>query len=137
MNNYFLVLSNLKHDGGLFEKGSILEAAEGAFEGLVKSGILRLVEGAKSIEHAAELAAAEVTAAAAKAGAVAKPKDTWAASPEKPVAVAAEVAETAPAATEDAQKPAEEAQAAETTEAEKPVVGEGDVAPAATEGADL
>jgi hypothetical protein len=140
MDKFFLVLSNLKHNGELYEAGSVIEGDLEAFGEFITAGVLRVVEGAESLEQAAELATKQVADALekAKAAEAAKPKDTWAPSePEAPAADGETVAgtETAPEGTQttettetttEAAKPTEEAK----TETQAPVVGTGDLPPA-------
>lgn len=136
-NTIILILRNVKHDGDMIGAGTLIEAAEGAFLTLIEAAAARVVEGATSLEHAAEIvkeqvASGEAVALAAKAAA---PKDTWA-----PTAPAAPAAETTTETTEekapgteviDADKPVVETTTETTT---VPEVGAGDVAPAAPAG---
>jgi hypothetical protein len=123
MNKILLVLKNLRHDGEDLAVGSLFEAPLEGFQGLVDMGVLRVVEGAKTLEEAEQIVKSQVATNASKATpAAAAPEDKFKAAPNKPV-------ETAPAPeaqTTDAEKPQETTD----TSAEAPAVGTGDVAPA-------
>lgn len=130
MNNFFLVLRNIKHDGEAIVAGQIVEAAEGAFLGLIEAGAMRVIEGATSIEDAAEKVKAELAAKgiAAQAVAAAKPANTW---PDKPAPAPVEEkpADTTVETTETTEEKAPETKTEETPVV-APVVGEGDLPPA-------
>lgn len=132
MDKIFLVLSNLKHDGEVLEKGSVFQGAIETFQSLVDAGVVKVVEGAETLEQAAEMVKKEVDEVAAKAQAAvaAAPKDTWAPSAEKPVV--ADEAEKPAETTDTTEKPAE------TTETiVAPVVGTGDAPPPADDATNL
>lgn len=122
MNKIYLALSNIKFDNEAIKGGDVFEGAAETFDGLVKDGIVRVVEGAESLEQAAEIVRSEVSqkSSAAAAAVANAPKDTWAPSPEK--------TETTPP-TETTEKPVETSTTIPTGEA--PAVGTGDLAPAA------
>jgi hypothetical protein len=133
MNKILLVLKNLRHDGADLAVGSLFEADINAFQGLVDMGVLRVIEGAKTLEEAEQIVKTQIAAGASKvAPAAAASQDKFKAAPDKPV-------ETPPA-------PAPEVQANSTADASKvapesstveaPVVGTGDVAPAPLETGD-
>lgn len=86
MNKIFLALSNIKFNSEAIKAGDVFEGDTETFEGLVKDGVVRIVEGAENLEQAADIVRKEVAEkSAAAATAVANaPKDTWAPSPEKP-----------------------------------------------------
>lgn len=130
MNTIFLALGNLKHDGNVIKAGEVFEGELTTFQHLVTDGVLRVVEGATSLEHAAEIIQGEVAAGAAKAESekAAAPANTWGPAEDKP----AEVAATTETTTEET-KPEETASTESTTisTGEAPAVGTGDVAPAA------
>lgn len=119
MNKFFLALSNLKHNSDTYVKGTVFEGPFEQLESLVIDGVLRVVEGAETYEQALEIvtkeAEAQLEAAKAPAPAAA---DTWA--PQKP-AETTEKVEDAPADTTST----------DNTDANAPIVGTGDVAPAA------
>ena len=120
MNKIFLVLRNLKHNGEELAKGSLFEGTLEGFQQLVDMGVLRVVEGAETLEQAAEIVKGEVDAAVQKAEATAAvaPKDVWAPQPAKEEVAATDAAHTQETAPE---------KAADTEVA--PVVGEGDKPP--------
>ncbi len=91
MNKIFQVLSNLKHDGDLLVKGTLLEAPLYQFETLVREGVLRIVEGASNIAEAADILAKEAAQSIEEGTepAAPAPQDTWA--PTKEPVVAPEV----------------------------------------------
>lgn len=93
----FQALSNLNHDGNVYIKGSVFEAEGVQFEQLVKEKVLKIVEGARDLAHAAEIVASQIEAEiAATEQAEKKPENTWEAKPDpKP---------------EDANKPADTTQ---------------------------
>lgn len=135
MNKIYLVLSNLKHDGEAFTAGSLFEGAEASFAALVQAGVLRVIEGADSLEAAAEIVKKEVASGVAKAAAVAatKPKDTWAASKPEEKAPEAQTTETSTDGQQAGGTDQKDTQTDTTVKPEVPAVGTGDVAPAGTE----
>lgn len=111
MKTFYLVLSNLNHNGETKKAGTIFEGESGQFTNLVSDGVLRVVEGASSLSHAAEIVAAEaVKPEAEPVEEAAKPQDTWGPRPD-PVVPASEPAgdaedkETAETSQEDTNVP--------------------------------
>lgn len=121
MSKIFQVLSNLNHSGDLYKAGTFFEGELSEFGNLVKDGVLRVVEEAKTIAEAQEIVAKEDAAKANQTASEESAPNTWGpkaeapeapAEPEKPAAPADQVGEKADAETV---KPGE--------------VGTGDVAP--------
>lgn len=116
----FQILSNVKHNGDNLTAGNFFEGELAEFAHLVKDGVLRIMEGAKNLEHAAEIAQkeSEVAQQAAAEAEQTQPQNTW--ESKKP--------EATPSADETADKPLAPGQ-----------VGQGDQppAPAADAGANL
>lgn len=95
MNKFYQVLSQLKFGDTVHKVGAFIEGAEHEYGPLVKDKVLRMIEGAKSAAHAAEIVAQEVADSAQKEQETAAkaPQDTWGPqSDNKP----APVPETAP-----------------------------------------
>ena len=63
MTAFFKVLSNIKHSGENLTTGTVFEGPMKEFEQLVEAGALKVIEGAKDLAHAIELAAKETEAA--------------------------------------------------------------------------
>lgn len=136
MIKIYQVLSTLKYGDTIHKVGTFIESASAEYEALAKDKVLRVIEGAESIEHAAEIVAGELAEkSAADASTSAKaPEDTWA--PKKPEAAAPEAPkapETAPAGdnasgadvqTANGNKPADGAPADQQTGAPAAPAGE-------------
>ena len=136
-NLIFYVLSNIRHNSTTYAQGTFIEGVLAEFGELVKDGALRIVEGATSVEHAAEIVASE-SAEAAKAIQAAQAKaaseNTWGPKEAPVTAPETETTTTEETTTETT----EEAQKVETTETEKaPEVGQGDQPPAGDAGDNL
>ena len=115
----FQTISNLNFGGTLHNAGSFFEGELEQYEALVKDGVLRVIEGAESVEHAIKLAEEEI-ASAPTPEEVKAPENTWG---PKPDPTDEEVKEPEVLATTD-QKEAKVDTTAPGT------VGQGDVAPA-------
>ena len=59
MTTIFQVIKNIKHNGTYHNAGEFIEAEVGAFGELIELGFLKIIDGAKSIEHAQEIIASE------------------------------------------------------------------------------
>lgn len=101
----FQVRSNLNHNGEPKKAGSFFEGALESFTHLVKDGVLCVIEGATSLEHAAQIVADEVAKAAEKAtdDVAVEPQNTWGPQPDKPEESKTPVVPPAPS--EDLPKP--------------------------------
>ena len=119
MSKIFQVLSNIKHNGDLLAAGTFLEGELSEFGQLVESKVLRVMEGAKSLAHAVEMAAADAEAKASQTASEEAAPNTWGPKAE------------APEAPKEPEKPAAPAaeQAAATDGLKPGEVGAGDVAP--------
>lgn len=82
MTKFFLATSNIKHDGELFTKGSIVAGEIGTFGTLINDGLLQEIEGASSFEEAQEILNKKVDETDTEADIEVAPKDTWGPSPE-------------------------------------------------------
>jgi hypothetical protein len=128
MKKFLLVLKNLKHDGDLLEAGSLFEGAVEEFQQLIDMGVLKVIEGAKTLDEAAEMAKAQVAEIAEKVKSDALKSnhaDVWKAKPNVPPVV------TPPVPAPEAQKTDEA-----STTGQAPVVGAGDLPPAPVETGD-
>lgn len=102
----FLVQSNLKHDGVNFAKGSFIQGDADQFDILVQDRVLKLVEGANTMDEAKEMVDIEKESEPAEEKAP-QPKDTWGPTAEKTEEKttepeAADAADTEPAQTNQA-----------------------------------
>ena len=80
----FQVLSNLNHSGTRYTKGQIFEGNLAEFGNLVTDGVLRVVNGAESIEEAKEIVAKEGETAVAESTTPEKePENTWGPKPDE------------------------------------------------------
>ena len=78
MTKIFLVLSNLKHDTETYEKGSFFAGELATFQSLVNENVLRVIEGASSIEEAKDIVAeAEVETEESSEEVTVEPTNTW------------------------------------------------------------
>jgi hypothetical protein len=101
---FYKVLSALKHDGDLLQVGTYVMSELTAFEDLAKQGILKLIEGAESMEHAMELDGAKQATEVEEV----KPKNTWGPTdPEKEADTTTDTTDADTTKTDDATKPVE------------------------------
>lgn len=77
MPTIFHVLSNLNHSGDIYKKGEFMEADLDTFKHLVTDGVLRVVEGAKTIKEASKIIEREQVKAEEIRSAVVAPRNTW------------------------------------------------------------
>lgn len=80
----FHVLSNLKHNGQVFEKGTLFAGEENQHQDLVKIGVLAVIDGAETVEEAKEIIGVNAEQAKAPEAEAPKttPQDTWGAQPD-------------------------------------------------------
>lgn len=83
MTTYFLVKSNIRHNGTNFERDTIISGELSEFKALVDDGALYHIKGAKSEEEAKELLA-ELEADKEEEAGETEPEDTWGAKPDAP-----------------------------------------------------
>ena len=76
MNKIYKVLSNLNHNGTSHAKGEYIDGEFAGSEALVLDGVLKLIEGATTIEEAKEIEA-EASEQEAPAEEEVAPQDTW------------------------------------------------------------
>lgn len=81
MQKFFQVISNVNHNGTLIEKGRFIEGELSEFAHLVAMGVMKVIEGATSVESAMEMAVPSGEKAAASDAAPAKP-NTWQPKPD-------------------------------------------------------
>lgn len=72
----------MKHNGVEYATGSFIEAEVAQFEQLINDGVLRVVDGAKTIEQAMELAGKEVVNTVEEVAEIVENQDTWGAKPD-------------------------------------------------------
>ena len=78
MTNFFKVLSNLNHNGTIYNAGEVIEGDLATFKGLVNDKVLAVIEGAKTFEEAVKIASAEVETEVEKVEEEVKaPANTW------------------------------------------------------------
>lgn len=82
----FHVVSNLNHNGTIHKKGSFFEGEVSEFESVISIGVLKVVEGAKDLEHAAKIIAEEATKQEVASAEVKEPQNTWGPKPDPIVA---------------------------------------------------
>ena len=80
----FKVISNIKHNGTDFTKGSFIAEEFVGSQVLVNDGVLKVIEGAETIEEAKAIDA-ETQAIVESEEEVVEPKDTWAPEPDEPI----------------------------------------------------
>lgn len=78
----FKVLSNLNHNGIAYTAGSFITGEGATFDSLVADKILKIVEGAESVEDAKILDSEPTAETTAEETVVAKPADTWGPQPD-------------------------------------------------------
>lgn len=78
------VQTNLNHNGTYYPKGSFIQSEEGEFVPLIEEGILKVVEGANTIEEAEEITGSTAGKAEETATEPAVPtaQDTWGPRPD-------------------------------------------------------
>jgi len=76
MNKIYKVTSNIKHNGEDIKKGSFVEEFVGA-NTLAADGVLKLVEGATTLEEAVEIDAEEIAKAGESVEEEVAPQNTW------------------------------------------------------------
>lgn len=76
------VLSNIKHNGEEFKKGSFIEGALGEYTGLVEAGALAIVEGADTIEEAKEIVGKPAETPTATEAPKVEEQNTWGPRPD-------------------------------------------------------
>ena len=84
MTKIFKVISNIKHNGDDFLKGSFIADEFAGSEILVNDGVLKEIVGAETIEEAKAIDA-ESQAIEESAEEVVEPKDTWAPEADEPI----------------------------------------------------
>lgn len=84
MTKIFKVISNIKHNGEDFLKGSFIAEEFVGSQILVNDGVLKEIVGAETIDEAKAIDAEE-KAIEEVAEEVVEPKDTWAPEPDEPI----------------------------------------------------
>lgn len=84
MSTFFIATTNIRHNGEIIKKDSIVSGEHGTFGELVSDGTLREIVGASSFEEAEEILAKEtVNENDTEANIEVAPKDTWGPSPDQ------------------------------------------------------